>query len=122
MPSTEGWTTASNAAWKNDLVASAVPSTAMFLHGAAFGQNGTRFVTTQATSTADKFVDGLRHRSDGALRVRTTVPSPLYQKRGLNADQTGVVYINATPDARLFFMNGLAFNADGALVVVEHAP
>ena len=68
-----GWARASGGEpYVENLVAGAVPGTAILLGGFAYHADGRLYVTTEAVAASDQFFDGLRVRADGALRVITS--------------------------------------------------
>lgn len=65
-----------------DLGISAVPGTAIRVHGGAFAPDGRRYVTTEAVTGTDTVTGMLRYRTDGALRVSTAAVGATDRFRG----------------------------------------
>jgi hypothetical protein len=78
-----GWAKAATGGpYVEDLGAGAVPGTRVILGGSAYHADGRRYVTTDAVAASDAFLQDLRLRTDGALRILTTAVVATDQPNG----------------------------------------
>lgn len=113
-----GWLITATIAQMTDLVATAVPSTAVFLDGSAYTQAGVRYGTSEAVATGDVWFNGRRHRQDGAVRITTTTDASDIWLDGARLTANGrTVIVDGGSAASDVVTNGLLFTETGVLRV-----
>lgn len=114
-----GWAVSQDGlSFVSELGASAVPSTAMYIAGLAFTQDGALYVTDQSPAATVQKISGLAVRQDGAVHVRYTLPTTLYMLNGFNCDETGVAFLAGIPASGLvlWVRQGMGITESGGFV------
>lgn len=89
-----------------------------YLHGAAFTEDGHRYVSLYGGSLAatDVHIAGIAHTAEGAMIYVDSLPSPAFMVAGWTVNEDGAVYLENDGTA-VSYLAGKGLAADGALCV-----